>query len=94
MLNRSCCDVVTPFVTGQRAKIISVIYHVKKIFSPNSLQSHICLFSGWLREFYGPGFLEVLAPRLVSRNMWVFVVFYYYFVSYGICYLGSYSLKI
>ncbi|KAG6766233.1 hypothetical protein POTOM_030304 [Populus tomentosa] len=36
-----------------------------------AIESHICLFSGWLREFYGPGFLEVLAPRLVSRDVWV-----------------------
>ncbi|XP_011030497.1 PREDICTED: putative E3 ubiquitin-protein ligase XBAT34 [Populus euphratica] len=39
-----------------------------------AIESHICLFSGWLREFYGPGFLEVLAPRLVSRNIWVVVL--------------------
>jgi hypothetical protein len=37
----------------------------------NFLQSHICLFSGWLREFHGPGFLEVVAPNLVSRKVCV-----------------------
>ncbi|TQD87833.1 hypothetical protein C1H46_026603 [Malus baccata] len=34
-----------------------------------AIERHICLFSGWLREFYGPGFLEVLAPQLVSRKV-------------------------
>uniref|UniRef100_A0A6N2MQT6 RING-type domain-containing protein n=1 Tax=Salix viminalis TaxID=40686 RepID=A0A6N2MQT6_SALVM len=39
-----------------------------------AIESHISLFSGWMREFYGPGFLEILAPRWVvvlptgSRN--------------------------
>ncbi|KAF8394276.1 hypothetical protein HHK36_020483 [Tetracentron sinense] len=33
-------------------------------------KSHICLFSGWLRELSGPGFLEVLAPGWV----WVVVI--------------------
>lgn len=32
-------------------------------------QGHICLFSGWLREFYGPGFLGLLAPQLLSRKV-------------------------
>ena len=35
------------------------------------MQNHLCLFSGWLREFHGPGFLEVVAPQLVSRKVWV-----------------------
>ncbi|KAJ7954704.1 putative Ankyrin repeat domain protein [Quillaja saponaria] len=39
-----------------------------------TIESHVCLFSGWLREFYGPGFLEVLAPQLVSRKVWVVVL--------------------
>lgn len=38
------------------------------------IESHICLFSGWLREFHGPGFLEVVAPNLVSRKVWVVVL--------------------
>ncbi|XP_060671995.1 putative E3 ubiquitin-protein ligase XBAT34 isoform X3 [Ziziphus jujuba] len=39
-----------------------------------AIESHICLFSGWMREFYGPGFLEVLAPQLVSRKVWVVIL--------------------
>ncbi|XAR57433.1 hypothetical protein NMG60_11025576 [Bertholletia excelsa] len=39
-----------------------------------AIESHICLFSGWLRELYGPGFLEVLAPQLLSRKVWVAVL--------------------
>ncbi|KAG5554317.1 hypothetical protein RHGRI_011991 [Rhododendron griersonianum] len=39
-----------------------------------AIESHICLFSGWLRELYGPGFLEVLAPQLLSRRVWVAVL--------------------
>ncbi|KAG8658559.1 putative E3 ubiquitin-protein ligase XBAT35 isoform X2 [Manihot esculenta] len=39
-----------------------------------AIENHICLFSGWMREFYGPGFLEVLAPQLVSRKVWVVIL--------------------
>ncbi|GAB4843117.1 hypothetical protein Ancab_013093 [Ancistrocladus abbreviatus] len=39
-----------------------------------TIESHICLFSGWLRELHGPGFLEVLAPQLLSRKVWVVVL--------------------
>ncbi|XP_045808040.1 putative E3 ubiquitin-protein ligase XBAT35 [Trifolium pratense] len=39
-----------------------------------AIESHICLFSGWLREFHGPGFLEVVAPNLVSRKVWAVVL--------------------
>lgn len=38
------------------------------------IESHICLYSGWLRELYGPGFLEVFAPQLLSRKVWVVVL--------------------
>ncbi|KAG4911016.1 hypothetical protein JHK82_057024 [Glycine max] len=39
-----------------------------------TIESHLCLFSGWLREFHGPGFLEVVAPQLVSKKVWVVVL--------------------
>ncbi|KAM7257685.1 hypothetical protein ACFE04_013426 [Oxalis oulophora] len=41
-----------------------------------AIESHICIFSGWLREFYGPGieFLEALAPKRFSRLVWVVIV--------------------
>ncbi|KAE9612068.1 putative transcription factor C2H2 family [Lupinus albus] len=39
-----------------------------------AFESHLCLFCGWLREFHGPGFLEVVAPQLVSRKVWVVVL--------------------
>ncbi|KAK4361526.1 hypothetical protein RND71_020478 [Anisodus tanguticus] len=39
-----------------------------------AIESHICLFSGWLRELYGPGFLGLLAPQLLSRKVWVVVL--------------------
>ncbi|KAK6914098.1 Ankyrin repeat, partial [Dillenia turbinata] len=38
-----------------------------------AIENHICLFSGWMRELYGPGFLEALAPQLLSRKVWVVV---------------------
>ncbi|OWM70458.1 putative E3 ubiquitin-protein ligase XBAT35 isoform X2 [Punica granatum] len=38
-----------------------------------TIEGHMCLFSGWMREFYGPGFLEALAPQLLSRKVWVVV---------------------
>ncbi|KDP26523.1 hypothetical protein JCGZ_17681 [Jatropha curcas] len=39
-----------------------------------AIENHICFFSGWLREFHGPGFLEALAPQLLSRKIWVVVI--------------------
>nr|GMD62877.1 putative E3 ubiquitin-protein ligase XBAT35 isoform X2 [Ipomoea batatas] len=39
-----------------------------------TIEKHICLFAGWLRELYGPGFLELLAPQLLSRKVWVVVL--------------------
>ncbi|KAL0456979.1 UNVERIFIED_CONTAM: putative E3 ubiquitin-protein ligase XBAT35 [Sesamum latifolium] len=39
-----------------------------------AIEGHVCLFSGWLREFYGPGFLELLAPQLLSRKVWVVIL--------------------
>ncbi|KAL8026423.1 hypothetical protein ABFX02_14G026600 [Erythranthe guttata] len=39
-----------------------------------TIEAHVCLFSGWLRELYGPGFLELLAPQLLSRKVWVVIL--------------------
>ncbi|KAK4847806.1 hypothetical protein QYF36_006092 [Acer negundo] len=39
-----------------------------------AIESHMCYFSGWLREFYGPGFLEALAPHLLTRKIWAVVI--------------------
>ncbi|CAN0886051.1 Probable E3 ubiquitin-protein ligase XBOS34 [Linum grandiflorum] len=39
-----------------------------------AIEDHICLFSGWLREFYGPGFLKAFAPRLLSSKVWAVVL--------------------
>ncbi|KAG7989594.1 hypothetical protein I3843_03G247900 [Carya illinoinensis] len=39
-----------------------------------AIENHVCHFSGWLREFYGPSFLEALAPKLLSRTIWVVVI--------------------
>ncbi|CAI0457916.1 unnamed protein product [Linum tenue] len=39
-----------------------------------AIEDHICLFSGWLREFFGPGFLEVVAPQFLSRKVWVVIL--------------------
>lgn len=37
-----------------------------------AIENHICYFSGWLREFYGPGILEALVP--LTRKIWVVVI--------------------
>ncbi|XP_043805836.1 putative E3 ubiquitin-protein ligase XBAT35 isoform X2 [Manihot esculenta] len=34
-----------------------------------AIENRICYFSGWLREFHGPGFLKALTPQLLSRKM-------------------------
>ncbi|XVF38469.1 hypothetical protein REPUB_Repub20aG0105100 [Reevesia pubescens] len=39
-----------------------------------AIEDHKCLFSGWMREFYGPGFIEMFVPQLVSRKVWVAVL--------------------
>ncbi|KFK21923.1 hypothetical protein AALP_AAs63887U000300 [Arabis alpina] len=39
-----------------------------------AIENHICLFSGWMREFYGPSILELFAPQLLSRKVWVVIV--------------------
>ncbi|PIN08401.1 putative E3 ubiquitin ligase [Handroanthus impetiginosus] len=39
-----------------------------------AIEGHVCLFSGWLRELYGPGFLELLAPKFLSREVWVVIL--------------------
>ncbi|KAJ0235705.1 Ankyrin repeat-containing protein [Hirschfeldia incana] len=38
------------------------------------IESHICVFSGWMREFYGPSLLGVLAPQLLSKRVWVVII--------------------
>ncbi|XP_024021110.1 putative E3 ubiquitin-protein ligase XBAT34 isoform X1 [Morus notabilis] len=38
------------------------------------IEQHMCYFSGWVRMIYGPGFLEGLAPYLLSRKIWVVVI--------------------
>ncbi|KAH9621339.1 hypothetical protein KSS87_003859 [Heliosperma pusillum] len=39
-----------------------------------AIEGHICLYSGWLRELYGPGFLEMLARQFLSRKVWAVVL--------------------
>ncbi|KAG6774605.1 hypothetical protein POTOM_021965 [Populus tomentosa] len=39
-----------------------------------TIESHICYFTGWLREFYGPGFLRAFAPQFLSRKIWAAVI--------------------
>ncbi|KAF7145844.1 hypothetical protein RHSIM_Rhsim04G0180100 [Rhododendron simsii] len=51
---------------------VARVKHHSKIV--RAIESHICLFSGWLREPFGPVILEVLAPQLLSRKVWVTVL--------------------
>ncbi|KAM0932237.1 putative transcription factor C2H2 family [Dioscorea sansibarensis] len=39
-----------------------------------SIESSICLFSGWLREFHGPSILEAFVPQWASRKLWAVVL--------------------
>ncbi|GMN48988.1 hypothetical protein TIFTF001_018153 [Ficus carica] len=39
-----------------------------------AIEKHICYFSGWMRQFYGPSFLEALASYLLSLKIWVVVL--------------------
>ncbi|XP_074583010.1 putative E3 ubiquitin-protein ligase XBOS34 [Curcuma longa] len=45
--------------------------HLKVV---RAIESRISLFSGWLREAYGPGFLEAFAPQLLTRKIWAVVL--------------------
>ncbi|KAL5711847.1 hypothetical protein ACHQM5_014079 [Ranunculus cassubicifolius] len=38
-----------------------------------TIENRISFFSGYVRELYGPGFLEALVPQLLSRKIWVVV---------------------
>ncbi|XP_039058353.1 putative E3 ubiquitin-protein ligase XBAT35 isoform X2 [Hibiscus syriacus] len=39
-----------------------------------AIEDQTCLFSGWMRECYGPGFIEMFVPQLLSRKVWVVVL--------------------
>ncbi|KAK8980583.1 hypothetical protein V6N11_063183 [Hibiscus sabdariffa] len=39
-----------------------------------AIEDHICLFSGWMRQFYAPGFIEMFVSVLLSRKVWVVVL--------------------
>ncbi|KAL0899247.1 hypothetical protein Bca101_083208 [Brassica carinata] len=39
-----------------------------------AIENHICMFSGWMREFHGPALLGVFAPQLLSRRVWVVII--------------------
>ncbi|KAJ6821416.1 putative RING zinc finger and ankyrin repeat containing protein [Iris pallida] len=39
-----------------------------------AIEARICLFSGWLREIFGPSILEAFAPQWVSRKIWAVVL--------------------
>ncbi|KAE8676238.1 putative E3 ubiquitin-protein ligase XBAT34 [Hibiscus syriacus] len=39
-----------------------------------AIENHICCFSGWFREFHGPGFLGGFAAQLLSRKIWVVII--------------------
>jgi len=58
-------DGQTPLNVARSRGIVNVV---------RAIESHICFFSGWLREFYGPGFLEAFAPQLLSRKIWAVVI--------------------
>ncbi|CAH8384274.1 unnamed protein product [Eruca vesicaria subsp. sativa] len=48
--------------------------HTVRAIEVCSFVYHICLFSGWMREFYGPAILDLFAPQLLSRRVWVVIV--------------------
>ncbi|KAL3507626.1 hypothetical protein ACH5RR_033008 [Cinchona calisaya] len=39
-----------------------------------AIENHICLFSGFLHQLYGPRVFELFAPQLLSRKLWVVVL--------------------
>ncbi|CAI0434441.1 unnamed protein product [Linum tenue] len=41
-----------------------------------AIEHHICLFSGWLREFHGPAFLRSFSLQLLATKVWAVVLPY------------------
>ncbi|KAG8080737.1 hypothetical protein GUJ93_ZPchr0007g5233 [Zizania palustris] len=39
-----------------------------------AIEGRISLFCGWMRENYGPGFLEAFAPQFMTRKNWVVIL--------------------
>ncbi|KAM3407144.1 hypothetical protein ACQJBY_000912 [Aegilops geniculata] len=39
-----------------------------------AIEGRISLFSGWMRENYGPGFLEAFAPQFMTRKIWAVIL--------------------
>lgn len=58
-------DCQTPLDVARREGHVNIV---------RIIENHVCYFSGWSREFYGPGFLEALVPQLLSRKIWVVVL--------------------
>ncbi|XP_022760285.1 putative E3 ubiquitin-protein ligase XBAT35 isoform X4 [Durio zibethinus] len=58
-------DCQTPLDVAREKRTANVV---------RAIEDHICLFSGWMREFYGPAFIEMFVPQLVSRKVWVVVL--------------------
>lgn len=39
-----------------------------------AIEGRISLFCGWMRENYGPGFLEAFAPQFLTRKIWAVIL--------------------
>ncbi|KAF5195634.1 hypothetical protein FRX31_014771 [Thalictrum thalictroides] len=39
-----------------------------------TIERHVSLFLGWLRELHGPGFLEALTSQWLSKKIWAVVI--------------------
>ncbi|KAL1212887.1 putative E3 ubiquitin-protein ligase XBAT35 [Cardamine amara subsp. amara] len=64
-----------PLVTNDDCQTPLEVARVKGFSNVvRAIESHICLFCGWMREFYGPTFLNLFAPKLFSRRVWVVIV--------------------
>lgn len=49
--------------------LVQFVCHVSSETDISPAQGHLCLFAGWLKEHYGPGFLERFAPQFLSRKV-------------------------
>uniref|UniRef100_A0A0E0LK13 RING-type domain-containing protein n=1 Tax=Oryza punctata TaxID=4537 RepID=A0A0E0LK13_ORYPU len=39
-----------------------------------AIEGRISLFCGWMRENYGPGFLEAIVPQFMTRKIWAVIL--------------------
>ncbi|KAF6993723.1 hypothetical protein CFC21_010572 [Triticum aestivum] len=68
-----CCS--NPFITNDDCNTALDLAREKgHVNVVRAIEGRISLFSGWMRENYGPGFLEAFAPQFMTRKIWAVIL--------------------